>query len=262
MGEYFYFRPVDFSIVTCNNLCFHFHPRSTSTCITLFWLNISEIVAINYVPIIYNAIKLKLDRFDIKLVFGTLVILTALITALTHKPHNVFLIALLLFSCNRIMKTFTLLSRSRSQSKSNSFLMIQCVLHFWLGKQFFFYQGNSNSLASIDLNAGYIGISNFNFAIVGSLLTMNTFSGPILSFITFVYGAYCEHNEQNNTKSILSMIIILITFPFTLYTIFILLLRQHIFIWSVFSPKLLYEFYHLCLMFVMWNLVRFMPNVE
>lgn len=141
-------------------------------------------------------------------------------------------------------------------------MIIQCVLHFWLGKQFFFYQGNSNSLASIDLNAGYIGISNFNFVIVGTLLTINTFSGPILSFITFVYGTFCENNENNNDNRILSIIILLIAFPFTLYTIFILLLRQHIFIWSVFSPKLLYEFYHLCLMFVMWNLVRFMPNVE
>lgn len=213
-------------------------------------------------PIVYNAIKLKLDRFDIKLVVGTLVVLSALITALTHKPHNIFLIALLLFSCRRIQKTFSLFGRSRSHPKSNSLLMIQCVLHFWLGKQFFFYQGNSNSLASIDLNAGYIGISHFNFAIVGSLLTINTFSGPILSFVTFVYGACCENNDQINAKSILSMIILLITFPFTFYTIFILLLRQHIFIWSVFSPKLLYEFYHLCLMFVMWNLVRFMPNVE
>lgn len=235
--------------------------RSTSTCITLFWLNISEIVAINYVPIVYNAVKSKLDRFDIKLVFGTLVVLSALIIALTHKPHNIFLIALLLFSCSRIKKTFSLLSHSHT--KSNDFIIIQCVLHFWLGKQFFFYQGNSNSLASIDLNAGYIGISNFNFVIVGTLLTINTFSGPILSFITFVYGIYCEqNNEQINDKRILSIIILLITFPFTLYTIFILLLRQHIFIWSVFSPKLLYEYYHLCLMFVMWNLVRFMPNVE
>lgn len=217
-------------------------------------------MAINYVPIVYNAIKSKLDRFDIKLCFGTLVVFSALIVALTHKPHNIFLLPLLLFSCGKLKQTVSLLSHKYSTPEN--LLLMQCVIHFWLGKQFFFYQGNSNSLASIDLNAGYIGINHFNFVIVGALLTLNTFSGPILSFVAFIYSSYCEHNEQIHAKRIRTVCVLLIAFPFTLYAIFVLLLRQHIFIWSVFSPKLIYEFYHLCLMLVMWNLVRFMPNLE
>lgn len=207
--------------------------------------------------------KSKLKRFDIKLIFGTLVVLLTLIAALTHKPHNIFLVSLLLFSCSKIKHTFSLLNKDNSQS--NISLLIQCVLHFWIGRQFFFYQGNSNSLASIDLNAGYVGLNTFHFLTVGALLTVNTFSGPILSFITFIHNAYdCNErmSQATDTKRILPLVILLVTFPFTLYVFIILMLRQHIFIWSVFSPKLLYEFYYLCLMFAMWWLIRFIPNIE
>lgn len=222
---------------------------------TLFWLNIFEIAAINFVPILYSAFKSKLNRFDIKSIFGTLVVLSTLVIALTHKPHNIFLIALLLFSCKQIQQIGHLFS-----AKSTA-LMVQCVLHLWIGKLFFFYQGNSNSLASIDLNAGYVGLNTFNFIAVGLLLTLNTFSGPILSFTTFT-----EWNQQSphstDTKYIRPLILLLIAFPFTLYVFIILLMRHHIFIWSVFSPKLLYEFYYLCLMYLMWFFVRLIPNIK
>lgn len=236
--------------------------RLTSTCTTLFWLNICEIAAINYVPILYNSVKSKLKRFDIKLIFGTLVVLLTLIATLTHKPHNIFLVSLLLFSCSKIKQTFSLLNKENSLC--NIRLLMQCVLHFWIGRQFFFYQGNSNSLASIDLSAGYIGLNTFNFFTVGALLTVNTFSGPILSFIAFIHNIY-DCNEQmsqtKHTKLISPLIILLVTFPFTFYVFIILILRHHIFIWSVFSPKLLYEFYYLCLMFVLWCFVRFINHL-
>lgn len=223
-------------------------------------MNIFEIAAINYVPILYTVFKSKLNRFDIKSIFGTLVVLSTLVMALTHKPHNIFLISLLLFSCSKIKEIGKLFG-----AKSTD-LLVQCVLHLWIGKQFFFYQGNSNSLASIDLNAGYVGLNTFNFVAVGLLLTINTFSGPILSFITFVHNNTYDGNEQSlqsaDAKHVLPLIVLLIAFPFTLYAFIVLLMRQHIFIWSVFSPKLLYEFYYLCLMYLMWNIVRLIPNLN
>lgn len=211
-------------------------------------------------PILYNAIRSKLNRFDIKLFSGTLVVLVTLVTALTYKPHNIFLIGLLLFSCNKLKQTCSLLNGKYWNSDAG--LLIQCVLHMWIGKQFFFYQGNSNSLASIDLNAGYVGHDKFHFITVGLLLTANTYSGPILSFITFIHNSYnCSESssQRTNAKHILPLILFLVAFPFTLYVFIVLCMRHHIFIWSVFSPKLMYEFYYLGLMFVMWCFVRFIP---
>ncbi|XP_031627446.1 GPI ethanolamine phosphate transferase 2 [Contarinia nasturtii] len=225
---------------------------STGTALTLFWLNIIEIAAINYAPILFNALKLKISRFDIKSIYGTLVVLSTLVIALTHKPHNIFLISLLLFSCNKIQQSVPF---SIDQNSKSAGLLEQCVLHLWIGKQFFFYQGNSNSLASIDLAAGYIGLNSFNFAAVGFFLTLNTFSGPILSFLTFIHNTY-DCTGQSSQTIVLPLIVLLVAFPFILYLFIILALRQHLFIWSVFSPRLLYEFYYLCLMYLLWYFVR------
>lgn len=230
---------------------------------TLFWLNISEIAAINYVPILYNAVRSNLNRFDVKSILGTLVVLLTLVAALTHKPHNIFLLPLLLFSCRQIESTCSILCDMDSRWSFGP--LAKCVLHLWMGKLFFFYQGNSNSLASIDLNAGYVGLNTFHFMAVGFFLTVNTFSGPILSFVTFFYHNYnCsdKSSQRTNTKEILHLVLLLIAFPFTLYVFIILLFRQHIFIWSVFSPKLLYEFYYLCLMQLLWGFAQLIPNVK
>lgn len=177
-------------------------------------------------------------------------------TTLTHKPHNIFLIALLIFTTNRINRCFRQLFNQNTAKQFG--LICQCILHLWIGKLFFFYQGNSNSLATIDLNAGYTGQHTFSFMSVAFFLTLNTFSGPILSFLILILNLYdCSDSEQSkhNSKdlfSILPWIAFLITLPFTVYAFILLSFRYHIFIWSVFSPKLLYDFYYLCLMIFFW----------
>ena len=42
-----------------------------------------------------------------------------------------------------------------------------------------FVQGNSNSLATVDLAAGYVGLEEFNLPIVVGLLFLATYAGPI-----------------------------------------------------------------------------------
>lgn len=71
-------------------------------------------------------------------------------------------------------------------------------LHFSIIFFFFFVQGNSNSLASIDLNAGYVGLQNFNFVTVGVYLTLNTFNGLILTYLILLYNIF---DVQKNDRS-------------------------------------------------------------
>lgn len=169
-----------------------------------------------------------------------------LISALTHKPYNIVLIAVLLFTCQKLDKICGHIFVAQPQYQ----LFVSIIVHTWLGKAIFFYQGNSNSLASIDLNAGYIGLNSFNFAPVAILLTINTFSGPILALLSFVYHFYDCHNYQS-IRDILRVVCIIIVIPFLFYSFIILAFRQHLFIWSVFSPKLLYESYYMCLMLIL-----------
>jgi len=58
-----------------------------------------------------------------------------------------------------------------------------------------FAQGNSNSIASIDVNAGYIGLSSYNEVLVGLLIFCNTFSLP-----TLVVLAYFETTGANDAN--------------------------------------------------------------
>lgn len=220
----------------------------------LFWLNIVEIFAINCVPVLYKTITSNIKRFDIKLFLGTLIVVTTLVITLTHKPHNIFLIPLLLFTCDKLNQCCRSLYRENGYPKLG--LIIQCILHLWIGKLFYFYQGNSNSLATIDLNAGYTGQNTFSFVSVAYLLTLNTYTGPILSFLILIYNLYdCSEQSVQRSKDlsiVLPCIAVILSLPFTVYIFIILSFRHHIFIWSVFSPKLLYDFYYLCLMIILW----------
>jgi ethanolaminephosphotransferase len=47
-------------------------------------------------------------------------------------------------------------------------------------------QGNSNSLASIDIASGYVGQIGYNPVVVGILLVTNTYSAPVLSYLLLV----------------------------------------------------------------------------
>lgn len=169
-----------------------------------------------------------------------------LITALTHKPYNIILVAVLLLTCHKLDKVCGYLFAAQPQYQ----LLVSIIVHVWLGKAVFFYQGNSNSLASIDLNAGYVGLNSYNFAPVAILLTINTFSGPILALLSLVYHFYDCHNGQS-IRDVLRVVCIIIVIPFLCYSFIILAFRQHLFIWSVFSPKLLYESYYLYLMLIL-----------
>lgn len=244
---------------------------STSTCLFLFGMNLIEIVAINVVPVIYRCISSRLQKFDVKLILGTSIVLFALLSTLTHKPHNIFLVGIQILTCRMVNETCERLFSGKSKSAK---IFAQCATHYWIGKEFFFYQGNSNSLASIDLNAGYIGLQSYDIVAVGILLTINTFSGPILSILLLAYNIYqCQGDTRKQApktyrtptselNDALQIIPILFGFPFAVYTICSLAFRNHIFVWTVFSPKLLYEFYHLCLMVALWFSLYCTPRVQ
>lgn len=125
-------------------------------------------------------------------------------------------------------------------------------------------QGNSNSLATIDLNAGYIGLDTYHPILVGLLLTLNTFSGPILSFLMALCHLYeqlcginlttdqCKTIRTTITVNVLRVQSVLVSLPLIVYMIVATLFRHHLFVWTVFSPKLIYELYAFALYVVCW----------
>ena len=64
----------------------------------------------------------------------------------------------------------------RSQEKS----WIVTLSSLWMGHAMYFSLGNSNSLASVDISAGYVGLEDFVPSIMVPLTYVATYCGPCL----------------------------------------------------------------------------------
>lgn len=121
----------------------------------------------------------------------------------------------------------------------------------------FFSMGNTNSLATVDLSNAYNGVKNYDVLVVGLLTFISNFAGPIfwsLSSLQLIF-------EPSVTSFRGASPTDLTTYPRLKYRIFLtksmlallfytisatnlvascINLRFHLFVWTVFSPKLLY----------------------
>lgn len=143
-------------------------------------------------PVLYRLYQGTADRADVRNCMGANVVLLCLTGALLHKPHNIVLTGALLWSCDRVNAAC-----NRCFGKAGRMaLVLNTIGHFWLGQMFFFYQGNSNSLASIDLNAGYVGVSSFNFAHVALFLTVNTYHSFFVGLTVLLYNVFDPQTDR------------------------------------------------------------------
>ncbi|XP_066505377.1 GPI ethanolamine phosphate transferase 2 isoform X1 [Hoplias malabaricus] len=119
------------------------------------------------------------------------------------------------------------------------------IMHYWFGQAFFFFQGNSNNIATVDISVGFVGLESYVEAPAVFLTAFSTYAGPLLwachlvcylsserdrAVVSLGHGSYC--------------FALLRSIPAVFYVVLVTALRYHLFIWSVFSPKLLYEAMH------------------
>jgi ethanolaminephosphotransferase len=107
----------------------------------------------------------------------------------------------------------------------------------------FFIFGGSNAISSIDLSSAYNGVSGYNVLAVGVLTFVSNWSGPI--FWTSATNLMLLRLKQKGEKEVLKKHLSLLTVFVTASLAFVMaactLLRTHLFIWTVFSPKYLYS---------------------
>ncbi|KAL6911592.1 hypothetical protein ACP4OV_000397 [Aristida adscensionis] len=131
---------------------------------------------------------------------------------------------------------------------------VQVVAMQFLGMAGHFGLGNTNSLASIDVAGAFIGISSYSTVLSGILMFSITYASPLLLYLGMVVYVSVKDSYDISTAQQPKCSYILgkmITWPcllpllinsvaLTSYTIVLLLMRNHLFVWSVFSPKYLY----------------------
>ncbi|XP_026568506.1 GPI ethanolamine phosphate transferase 2 isoform X1 [Pseudonaja textilis] len=160
-----------------------------------------------------------------------------LLSALLFRPHNLPVLVLCLF-VQTMMRNYIW--------KPLNFDAAQVtIMHYWFGQAFFFFQGNSNGIASVDVTAGFVGLNDYVEIPAIFLTALATYSGPLLWAIHLL--CYLSSEVDRNPAAIghgCFCYALLRSIPVTVYIILITGLRYHLFIWSVFSPKLLYEGVH------------------
>ncbi|KAJ8068428.1 hypothetical protein OCU04_003985 [Sclerotinia nivalis] len=109
----------------------------------------------------------------------------------------------------------------------------------------FFALGNSNAISSIDLSSAYNGVDSYNVFAVGLLIFASNWAGP-LYFTSASNLLLLKHWKKDGVKrkdvwgNHISLLTIFFASSLTATMIACTVLRTHLFIWTVFSPKFLY----------------------
>ncbi|KAK4566843.1 hypothetical protein RGQ29_002914 [Quercus rubra] len=127
---------------------------------------------------------------------------------------------------------------------------VEIATLYYLGMAGHFVLGNSNTLATIDVAGAFIGMSSYSTLLSGILMFIITYASPsffLLSIVMYISvdTSYLVIPQKADSEHLLKN---MLAFPclvplgvnsiiLTAYTIVLLLMRNHLFVWSVFSPK-------------------------
>nr|XP_053631910.1 GPI ethanolamine phosphate transferase 2-like [Cherax quadricarinatus] len=66
----------------------------------------------------------------------------------------------------------------------------------WLASAHFFYQGNSNSLTTVDISAGFVGITSYRPLVHGILIAIQTFGGRFLTYLAYLMHVISKDEQK------------------------------------------------------------------
>uniref|UniRef100_A0A1I7TA58 GPI ethanolamine phosphate transferase 2 n=1 Tax=Caenorhabditis tropicalis TaxID=1561998 RepID=A0A1I7TA58_9PELO len=145
------------------------------------------------------------------------ILIGVLLLILSISPPSQLLLLLAIFQIGRISEKLNL---------SHSENLIICMATF-------FYTGNSNSLSTLSLTPAYVGLLDYYPIIVGAQLLLYTFSGPIVFLCARKASQQWLHLLFSYRISALATSLL-----------GLLIFQNHLFIWSVYSPKVVYDMAH------------------
>lgn len=132
---------------------------------------------------------------------------------------------------------------SESKRDGRTSLTFRIIIYLYMAMCSFANLGNTNSLSTLDVSAGFIGLSEYNLAIVSAQMICSIYSTVVFWLIMLVHRLDRTLKLSSKQKSQIYMFIFSIRLLFLIYfQVVAYILINHLFIWSVITPKLLYEF--------------------
>ncbi|KAB7493847.1 GPI ethanolamine phosphate transferase 2 [Armadillidium nasatum] len=200
----------------------------------------------------YNKIYIKKHEYNDPLVGTKLVlymlqvfeIFFGLLFLLLQKPENVLVTSLSLLHMHLIIPLLIQNWESLGLTRMQVY-----IIALWIGQASFFIHGNSNSLSTVQINAGFVGVSSYRPVLHGILIACHTFGSKFLVLLHTLVVILTRKRDILRLYMCIRCWWMLQLLTLTVYVINVTLQRHHLFIWSVFAPKLLYEECNfLCLM--------------
>ncbi|XP_068638357.1 GPI ethanolamine phosphate transferase 2 isoform X2 [Aristolochia californica] len=183
---------------------------------------------------------------DLSYLIGrTSVVLWCLLQLLLHHKIKAGPILLLFLQILLCTKYFSIVGSHHKP-------WVEVAAMYFLGMAGHFGLGNSNSLATIDVAGAFIGLSSHSTVLSGILLFFITYASPLLFILSLLmYTPVKEMKFPLGLKSLSLYLQIKVGMPclvplalnsvaLATFTFILLLMRNHLFVWSVFSPKYLY----------------------
>ncbi|XP_052196246.1 GPI ethanolamine phosphate transferase 2 isoform X2 [Diospyros lotus] len=182
---------------------------------------------------------------DITYVIGwAYMLFWCLLQLLLQQPINAMPIFLLLV---QILATMCYCSSSGPHLKQ----WVEVTALYYLGMSGHFSLGNTNTLATIDVAGAFMGISSHSTLLSGILMFIITYASPMLALLSLVMYMSVKVTSSLQVSDTGYFLKMSVGFPclvplglnsiiLVAYTIVLLLMRNHLFVWSVFSPKYLY----------------------
>ncbi|XP_058682871.1 GPI ethanolamine phosphate transferase 2 isoform X2 [Poecile atricapillus] len=160
-----------------------------------------------------------------------------LLAALLFRPHNLPVLVFCLLIQTMMTKYIWIPLKFDAAQIT--------IMHYWFGQAFFYFQGNSNGIATVDISAGFVGLDSYVEIPAIFLTAFATYAGPFLWAIHLL--CYLSSEVSRNSAAVghgCFCYALMRSIPVAIYVVLVTGLRYHLFIWSVFSPKLLYEGVH------------------
>lgn len=187
----------------------------------------------------------------ISLAMGTAVVAFSMITKLGRSKKAT--------GSATLHHLFTLFAMTQSRATSIPLFLILDVLFKFISSQpltpeelststillqfaTFFAFGGTNSISSVDLSNAYNGVSDFNVVAVGILTFVGNWAGPI--YWTFATNTLLLRKSKAGADMVFTRHVAALTMFAAASVASVMVactvLRTHLFIWTVFSPKYLY----------------------
>ena len=120
----------------------------------------------------------------------------------------------------------------------------------------YFSLGNSNSISTLDVGPGFTALNDYDFFAVSFQVILQTYSFWIywllMLFVRLAHNSYCN---RTNVPYQLNLLLLVRTLCMSSFELIALNLRNHLFIWSVICPKLMYELVHTAMYVIVFALV-------